>query len=319
MRGVAAKRTDSLPSRVLLCRSGFEIEELLAEVLNSSLRESDRLLALRTMIAAGTDRCLAYIRGAFFRDVSPGVRSEALTYLAERNAFQCTREYIEIALEDSSEMVRVRATRLIGLLSTPAATRLLADRLGTGTRVERVAIIERLAVLLQECGEELLDLILRPERPVQAIADLARVLDHCNLPFCVEVLESLFEHPAPSVRNAALRPLLRRLGEDGWPVIERGLRDSASKVRAHTVQSLGTPAAGALHADLDRLRRALREAHTDSDPEVRSRTAAAVAKLGFEGAAGILGSLERDDDPRVERIARHARIELEKRRHPTGA
>ena len=143
-----------------------------------------------------------------------------------------------------------------------------------------------------------------------------RVMDFCALPVCVDVLRSQFGHPDPLVRAAAVGPLLRRLRGGGHETLARGIADPVAKVRARTLQAVSAFGREDLPLDPEQVRAALRLAHTDSDPEVRSRTALAVARLHIDGTGGILGTLERDADPRVERIAREARKEYEARRHP---
>ena len=314
LRKLAREKHESLAAKVFLCRSAFDVEEQLAHVLAHSPDEADRVLALRSLVTAGTDRCVGHIRGAFFRDPSPSVRADALAHLVERNPQGRRREYLEFALQDRSDEVRVRATRLLSMIHPPEAVALLADRLGTGTRAERTAAVDRLAVLLEEHGEQLLDHVLKPERPGEAMADLVRVLDRCTLPVCVDLLDSMFAHEDDIVRITVLRPLLRRLGGDGWRIVDRAIRDPHPKLRARAAQALGTEESVALRGDVDHMRHVLRELHGDPDPEVRSRTAVTVAKLGIDGTMGLLGSLEHDDDPRVERIARQARLEFGKAR-----
>jgi hypothetical protein len=61
-----------------------------------------------------------------------------------------------------------------------------------------------------------------------------------------------------------------------------------------------------------RLLAAITRAHIDPDPEVRSRTAVALARTGLPGRDRFLLVLESDGDARVAGIARRAREELER-------
>ncbi|RKZ14407.1 hypothetical protein DRQ53_11610 [bacterium] len=311
MRALALEERNAVPSVILLCRSAFEAEQKLAAVLASHAHETERRLALRTLTSEGSDRCVGAIRNAFFRDSNASVRADALANLVERSPLERCRDYLEFGLEDRDESVRLRAIRLCSILPHAVTAGILAARLGRGERAQRAATIERLAALLQEEGEVLMDHILHPDRDAAALADLARVLDRCAISVCVPVLEKLLTHSSPLVRAASIPPLLHKLGDEGWRIVETGMADSVPKVRARTVQALSAEHATALLEDIDLMRSVLRRAHLDEDPEVRSRTALSLARLGIPGTTGLLGALEHDDDPRVERIARQARAELE--------
>lgn len=303
-------------SAILLCRSAFEAEEHLASVLATHPREIERTLALRALIDVGRDRCVGSIRSALYQDPSPAIRADALAHLVERDPSGRRREFLEYALASDEEELRLRAIRLCAMLPGTLASEMLATALGRGSAAERAAVIERLAALLQERGEEVLDFVLHPRLSGEALVDLCRVMDFCALPVCVDVLRSQFGHPDPLVRAAAVGPLLRRLRGGGHETLARGIADPVAKVRARTLQAVSAFGREDLPLDPEQVRAALRLAHTDSDPEVRSRTALAVARLHIDGTGGILGTLERDADPRVERIAREARKEYEARRHP---
>lgn len=311
VRELAADDGERVSAAVLLCRSAFRAEELLSSVLATHPRDAERTLALRALVDAGRDRCLVPIRTALYRDPSPEIRADALAHLVERNPSGHRSDYLRDALASDEEALRIRAIRLCSLLPGRTAAELLAGALGRGSTAERAAVVERLAVLLEDRGEEILDWILHPRRDTDALADLARVLDSCTLPVCVDVLESLFAHDDPSVRATAVGPLFRRLGRGGAALLERAMDDPAGKVRAHAVRALTTAARDGLVIDDEQACAILRTAHSDPDPEVRSRTALAVARLHIDGTAGILGTLEHDEDPRVERIAREARKEYD--------
>jgi HEAT repeat protein len=176
--------------------------------------------------------------------------------------------------------------------------------------------VETLADIVQEDIPWALDQLRQHGLNIQFYARLADVLDHCTGAEATAALEELFHYAAADVRVASLGPLVRRLGAEAWEIIDSALRDSSAAVRARAVQALGTKRNQELAANTPRLLAAITRAHVDPDPEVRSRTALALARTGLPGRTRFLLVLESDDDSRVAEVARKARQGIEQTRNP---
>jgi HEAT repeat protein len=173
-------------------------------------------------------------------------------------------------------------------------------------------VFDTLADLVQPDVAGTVEELKRLGTTIHFFSRIAEVLDRCTGAQTTAALRELSNYAAAEVRLASLEPLVRRLGKNAWPLLESALKDSSAAMRAHAVRTLGSGISQDLARDQARLLAAITRAHVDPDPEVRSRTALALARVGLRGRTRFLLVLESDDDPRVARIARLAREELER-------
>jgi HEAT repeat protein len=308
---IHARNRDSLASRILLCRTPFAAEGLLLSELMTNDDEGTRLIALEAAIALGTRRCHGRINSAFFKDPSTPVRTRALVYLAQNNAFGRRREYIEQALRDPDPSLRSRAARLCGILPRAEAIAILGAHMESRQEEAPDAVIDTLASFAEDGIEDLVYRLGQAGSSPDYLAEVARVLNRCPGAAATKAMEELSAHDRAVVRVACIDPLVSKLGADAWSVIERGLDDPSAKVRAQAIQALGSGQNPELSTNSARVLNSLLKSHQDPHPEVRARTALALARLGVPNGMRILGTLETDQDPRVARIARLTRKELE--------
>jgi HEAT repeat protein len=312
IRERAGERPDSISAQILLCQSSFDVEQLLLGQLLGHEDESVRLLALKALEELDSDRCHGKIVSAFFKDSSADLRARALAWLVRRDSFERRMEFLGHALRDRDDVVRIKAIRLMTTLPTEDACALLAPELASPRAEIRGAASDTLATMLPEDCDEALDFLLLGAEPTQEfLIGLIEVLDKSSATICNDLLDLLLGDHRVEVRAACVEPLVRRSGPAGWSVIERALSDRSARVRARAIQCLANGQKNGLADDVTRTRRVLVDAHRDPDPEVRSRVAAALAKLQLDGVAPILRTLQRDDDPRVGQIARRAAEMLE--------
>jgi hypothetical protein len=202
------------------------------------------------------------------------------------------------------------------LLDAPDALRLLGHQMNDAGTEFPEAAVAALADRIDDDVTASIDALKRQGTTIEFFARLAFVLDRCKSAQATPALEELSSYAASEVRLASLEPLMRRLGPDAWPLVERALRDRSAAVRARAVRALGAGVNPQLEKDEARMLAAITRAHVDPDPEVRSRTALTLARVAVTGRKRFLLVLAKDSDPRVARIASMAREELDRSESP---
>jgi HEAT repeat protein len=306
---------DDIASKVLLCDKPFEAEQVLLRELMENPDPAERLFALQAAIALDTRRCHGRILAAFYTDSSIQLRARALVHLVQHDAFGGRASYIERAIRDPSAELCASAARLCALLPEDVALAMLGRELNSRDGQVPETIVETLADLMQGDVPGTLDRLRIQGTTIQFYARLAEVLDHCAGAEATKALDELFHYAASEVRVASLGPLVRRLGVEGWDLIDRALRDRSPAVRSRAVRELGNRRNHELAANTPRLLAAITRSHVDPDPEVRSRTALALAQVALPGRDRFLLVLESDEDQRVAAVARKTRAELSRRQH----
>lgn len=294
----------SLPVRLLGCRTPFEAERLLVEELESSPDPVGRRVALEGIAAIGSERGSGRLLAAFMKDNSPEVRARALRELVTTDAFGRGRQFLEQAFLDPEDEIQTIAAQLCAGLDPQDAVRLLVPQLGTRRKVVLRTVTDILAGVIEDELNLLLDAIgaLPPHR--ERLIGLVQVLAKAWVPVPDIVLDDLLEHRWAAVRAEALGELVWRRPDLALDAIVRGAADPAASVREQALRVLGDRRLAGVFDDLERLHTLLEPALRDPSTRVRSRVAVALGRFPVEGRVKMLRALQKDDDPRVARIAR---------------
>lgn len=302
----------SLPARLVRCRSRFEAERVLVEELETSPDATTRRVALEGIAAIASERGSGRVLAAFLKDHAPAVRARALRQLVGTNAFGRGRQFLEQAFLDPEDEIQIVAAQLCANLPPDEAVPLLVRQLATRRRVVLRAVTDILAGVVEEEIDLLLDAVGALPPQSERLVGMVQTLEKAWVPVPDTVLDDLLGHRLAAVRAAAMRWLVPRRPERALDAVVRGAADPAATVREAAFHVLADRRLREHMDDRDRLKTLLDPALTDPSSRVRSRVALALGALAIDGRVRMLRALQRDDDPRVARVAR--RVDARRKR-----
>ena len=274
--------------------------------LGEALSDSDasvRLAAVNSLGGLQDPAAIAALAKAMKEDTDARVREAAAWALGEIDDNRAVPHLLEALKSERTAKVRVKIIESLSSIDDPSAVSGVSAALKDASVEVRRAAVEALGEFEDVAAIPALASMIHDD-DVEVRRNVAQALGQFEETATIEPLTAMVKDRDAEVRANAIEGLHHFENMSLVPIFVAALKDSSAHVREHAADALG---------NFDELRtapRALIDALSDPNRDVRRSAAGALANIGDEAAVPALKKLVSDTDTETRRDAVEALKEI---------